>query len=100
MLTNKNAANYAMFDNVAFYTYYDSGEVPPDSPEPPGPDDSEKPDDTTPTPPAKKGCGCGSSIANTLPVALCAGALLIAGAVAITFVRKNKKRVKSDKEEK
>ncbi len=100
LLTNKNAANYAMFDNVAFYTYYDSGEVPPDSPEPPGPDDSEKPDDTTPTPPAKKGCGCGSSIANTLPVALCAGALLIAGAVAITFVRKNKKRVKSDKEEK
>lgn len=97
LLTNKNTANYAMFDNVALYTYYDNGDVPPTPPD--GGD--EKPDpQPQPTPaPSDSGCGsagCGSSLGSVAMSAVAICALLGAGTV---LSRRPKKHHETEKEE-
>lgn len=100
LLTNKNTDNYAMFDNVALYTYYDSGDVPPP---PDGGDEEPDPQpqpQPQPTPaPSDSGCGCagcGSSLGSVAMSAVAICALLGAGTV---LSRRPKKHHETEKEE-
>ena len=96
LLTNGNENNYAMFDNVALYTYYDSDEP---TPEPPGPDDSS--DDSssgsdsqapaTSGEPSGCGAGCGSVVTGGV---LASGILALSG---ILVFGKNQERRKKKK---
>ena len=96
LLTNKNTDNYAMFDNVALYTYYDSGDVPP----PPDGGDEEPDPQPQPTPaPSDSGCGCagyGSSLGSVAMSSVAICALLGAG---IVLSRRPKKHHETEKEE-
>ena len=91
LLTNGNPNNYAMFDNVEFYTYYEDDEQPP---QPEDPDDS----DSSSSSPSQSGdssgaAGCGSgcgSVGTGGAIILCG----ILGLATVVFIKKGKGRRK------
>lgn len=90
LLTNGNPNNYAMFDNVQLYTYYESGETPPDNP-PIDPDTPPKDDpsiDPSDNPKEENNIG--------LVIGLSVGAVVAVAAISVAVVILKKKKSKGD----
>lgn len=90
LLTNGNPNNYAMFDNVQLYTYYESGETPPvdqpTNPETPPTDNPSTDPSTDPTDKPKDGSNIGLIIGLTV-----GGIVIVAAGVTVAVILKKKK---------